>query len=175
MSDITLITGGSRSGKSTYALQKALEFSGKRVFVATAIAFDDEMTVRIQKHKDERSDSFLTIEEPYHLSNMLQKICNEYSPQVILVDCLTVWLGNLFYQNNNDEKIIRQEIEKLLAVLIEFPVPILFVTNEVGSGIVPENALARQFRDMAGFLNQAVARVADEVVMCCCGIPVKIK
>ena len=146
MAKVYLVTGGARSGKSRYAenLAKSLCSDAKRrCYIATAEAFDDEMKDRIKKHQD-RSN-------------------------VILVDCLTVWMGNLLYYNR------LEETDKLIRALKNAKCPIVLVTNETGMGIVPENELSRQFRDESGFLNQAVAEVADSVVFMVCGLPIFVK
>jgi adenosylcobinamide kinase / adenosylcobinamide-phosphate guanylyltransferase len=173
MGGIVLITGGARSGKSSFALEEALKHPGKRVFLATALALDTEMEDRIRKHKNERGKDFATIEEPLHITFRLNSLPKDV--KVVVVDCLTVWLGNLFHKWEDDEDAIEQEIESLCKAFSAFAGELILVTNEVGFGIVPENRLARMYRDRLGFLNRKVAEHADRVYCCLCGIPMRIK
>ncbi|MBU2510794.1 bifunctional adenosylcobinamide kinase/adenosylcobinamide-phosphate guanylyltransferase [bacterium] len=168
---VTLVTGGSRSGKSTYALKLA-ENKVNKVFIATAEPLDDEMNERITDHKRERAGQYLTLEEPVKVWEAIRSVSEEID--VIVLDCLTVWLGNLQYHLNDREK-EDAAVQKLITVLRNPPCEIVVVTNEVGMGIVPENELSRRFRDAAGWLNQLVAAVAQKVVLVVSGIPVIIK
>ncbi len=168
---IILLTGGSRSGKSSYALELAEQYK-KKVFIATAQAMDDEMKARISKHREERGESYQTIEEPLEVAKAIASIDDGNS--VILLDCLTVWLGNLLYHLQTEEE-REQRLSGFLKLLQSPPCDIIVVTNEVGMGIVPENELARKFRDAAGHLNQQVAKLADKVVFMVSGIPMTIK
>jgi len=171
MADIIYVTGGARSGKSSFALSCAERY-GRRAFLATAEPFDGEMVSRIEKHQAERGDGFLTVEEPLDVAQALEDIGPEVD--VVLLDCLTVWTGNLMHHVQDDAK-IEQAVDKLLAVLRDPPCSIVLVSNEVGMGIVPENAMARAFRDMAGMINQRVAAVATEAWLLCSGLPVRLK
>lgn len=175
MGKITLITGGSRSGKSSFALELAEKSYTKRGFIATAVAFDDEMRDRIARHKDERSDRYVTIEEPYNLTEKLASLDNTL--QVYIIDCLTVWLGNCFYKNGDEQAPVEARIDRLFEYLKKptQSADLIFVTNEVGSGIIPENKLARMFKDCAGICNKKIATIADEVYLCVSGISLKIK
>lgn len=167
---ITFIIGGARSGKSSFALEQASECRGKKAYIATAQAFDDEMMDRIAKHRDERGSDWDTIEEPVRLSEILKTASAEYD--VVLVDCLTLWLSNLLLADMDAEK----ETDAFISLLITHnPLRLFIVSNEVGMGIVPDNELARRFRDLAGKLNQKVAAAADEVYLVAAGIPIKIK
>jgi len=166
----TLITGGSRSGKSTYALTLA-DYFERKVFLATARALDEEMKARIAKHQQERDHTYHTIEEPIDLAKTIDSTGR--SQDVILVDCLTVWLGNL--QLELSPETMQTKIEALLEILEKPPCHLIFVTNEVGMGIVPEHKLARDFRDQAGLLNQRMANLVDRVVLVVSGIPLEIK
>ena len=168
-----LITGGVRSGKSRYAVDLALNYQAPRIFIATAEAFDAGMKDRIAKHQDERKGNFLTIEEPVRLAEKIQGI--EVRPAVMIVDCLTVWVNNLLYHFAENEKGIHGEIQSLIQATEQSPFPILFVTNEVGLGLVPDNALGRRYIDELGNLNQSLARLCDEVVFMVSGIPTPIK
>jgi len=174
MATITLVTGGTRSGKSFLAMQKALSHSGNRLFFATATACDEEMEARILKHQNERGDDFATVETPYDLAYALVTYATS-DISVILIDCLTVWVGNLMYKYGDNTLKINEIIGMFCKALAETPVDCVVVTNEVGMGIVPENRMAREFRDLAGVVNRQVATIASEVVMSVCGIPLKIK
>lgn len=173
MEKIVLITGGARSGKSSFALEEALKHSGRRVFIATALALDDEMKDRIRKHQTERGKGFATIEEPFDLTSRLGSLDEDV--EVVVVDCMTVWLGNLFHKWGDNEEGVKREVERFCEVLPPTDIQLILVTNEVGFGIVPENKLARHYRDMLGFLNRKIAERADEVYCCICGIPLCIK
>ncbi len=166
--------GGARSGKSSFALNEAMKISGRKAYIATAQALDDEMKERIRKHKEERGADWDTFEEPLKVPEIIGEIKDKYS--VIVLDCLTLWLSNLICGNIACSR----EIDDLVTVLKNSKLKTLnsklfIVSNEVGMGIVPENELARSFRDIAGFLNQKAAEVADEVYLVTAGIPLKIK
>lgn len=173
MPDITLVTGGARSGKSSFALSLGLENYSKRVFIATAVPIDQEMKERISRHREERADQFHTIEEPIELPRVLTMLPD--GNEVAVVDCLTVWLGNLYHHFQGEEEKVRMQVEALLAHLDHPACDLILVTNEVGWGIVPENPLARSFRDMAGYLNRRVAQKAAHAYLLCCGIPLTLK
>ncbi|OGX26449.1 MAG: hypothetical protein A2787_08575 [Omnitrophica WOR_2 bacterium RIFCSPHIGHO2_01_FULL_48_9] len=168
-----LLTGGVKSGKSRLALALAQKFVGKKVFIATAEAFDDEMKAGIARHQEERSKSFFVIEEPAQLAKAIQMA--ESSAGVIVIDCLTVWVNNLLYHLKEDEQAAREEQKLFLDALQHTRTNIIVVTNEVGSGILPENALARKFIYELGILNQKAAQVCDEVIFMVSGIPQRIK
>ena len=170
---ITLVTGGARSGKSTWALEQALANPLKRYFIATATAFDSEMEQRINLHKYERGSTFTTVEEPYDLLTAIQACDTDSS--IILVDCLTVWIGNLFYKNSDDPACVRPHIDYLAESIASVKNDCIIVTNEVGMGLVPETPLGRLFRDLAGRANQVVADASDEVFLVVCGQPLQIK
>lgn len=173
MGKIVLITGGARSGKSAFALEEALKHPGKRVFIATALALDEEMEDRIRKHRAQRGKQFFTIEESLDLISCLEDLAEDV--KVVVVDCLTVWLGNLFHECGDNEDAVKQHVERFCKGLPAISPELILVTNEVGFGIVPENRLARMYRDMLGFLNRRIAQQADMVYCCLCGIPVSIK
>lgn len=173
MKETILVIGGCRSGKSRQALELAEKISGsKRIFIATCIPLDDEMKERIDHHKKERDKSWKTIETPIELPVAINE--NSREGDVILIDCLTLWLNNLIMETESTD-IIDGYAEKLVLSLEEAKCPIILVSNEVGAGIVPENRLARLFRDYAGFVNQKVAECADRVIWMVAGIPVVIK
>lgn len=167
---IIFVTGGARSGKSGFALRDAAAIDGKKAFIATATVSDEEMAQRIARHKEDRGNDWDTFEEPIKIGDLLKGIECQYG--IILVDCLTLWLSNVMMAELDRES----EIEKLIASLTSLQsARLTIVSNEVGAGIVPDNELARQFRDTAGILNQKVASIADEVYMTVAGIPIRIK
>ena len=169
---VYFITGGARSGKSSYAEKLALDHGGKRAYIATAQAFDDEMAARIEKHRKDRGADWDTYEEPLAVAELLGKLSGRY--QVVLLDCLTLWLSNVMAHTDGDGPVLSRA-EELAKAVKGFDGSCIVVSNEVGLGIVPDNPLARKFRDLAGILNQKLAQVADEVYFTAAGIPVKIK
>ncbi|RXH20264.1 bifunctional adenosylcobinamide kinase/adenosylcobinamide-phosphate guanylyltransferase [Bradyrhizobium guangzhouense] len=165
---VILITGGARSGKSKRAETRARAFPGQPVYVATAEALDAEMKTRIARHRARRGTDWIEREVPLDLVPAL--IASD-GGGARLVDCLTLWLSNLMHAERDWE----HEVRELAAVLPRLKSPVVFVTNEVGLGIVPDNALARSFRDAAGIMNQTVAAAADEVEFVVAGLPMKLK
>lgn len=168
-----IIVGGCRSGKSRHALDLAEQIPGdRRVFIATCVPSDDEMRQRVARHQQERGQRWSTIEVPVHLPEAIV----DYSPRgsVILVDCLTLWISNLLLETDDLEKII-EHVTQLTYSLEKAQCPVIIVSNEVGTGIVPENTLARLFRDAMGFANQQVAACSNRVIWMVAGIPVTIK
>jgi adenosyl cobinamide kinase/adenosyl cobinamide phosphate guanylyltransferase len=173
MGTITLITGGARSGKSMQALKVALPYQ-RKFFVATGQALDDEMTARIEFHRTTRPMDFQTVEEPVQVVSALEKLGK--SADLILLDCLTLWISNLMQHHGRDDGPILAEADQLAAVLKEAPFASIVVTDEVGSGIVPtDHAESRRFRDLLGWTNQKVAAVADQVLLMVAGYPLKLK
>jgi adenosylcobinamide kinase/adenosylcobinamide-phosphate guanylyltransferase len=170
---IVLVTGGARSGKSNFALELAEKLEGKRLFLATAEALDEEMGQRIQKHRKQRGNRWNTIEEPIYLGKALRPILGLYN--TIIVDCLTLWMSNLLGKYPNHEEKITKVTDDFLSCMVEFKGTIIVVSNEVGMGIVPGNRSARIFRDMAGQLNQKVAKIADKVYLIVSGLPLQLK
>ncbi len=167
-----LVLGGCRSGKSAHALQLAQGMGASRVFVATCVPQDDEMQDRVDRHRRERGNTWSTLEVPLELADAIR--IHSASSEVILVDCLTLWLSNLLMETQ-DVRRIRQRIDGLAEAVKAAPSAVVLVSNEVGAGIVPENRLARCYRDLAGWTNQAVAAACDRVVWTVAGIPVTIK
>ncbi len=165
---LTLILGGARSGKSRFAEGLALQ-AERPYYLATGQAWDTEMADRIKTHKAQRGPQWDNIEEPLALTDRLKALSVPEKP--ILVDCLTLWLTNLMMAEYD----IAVERQRLLECLPDLPGPVLFVSNEVGFGIVPDNALARRFRDEAGRLHQALAARADSVYLLVAGIPMTVK
>ncbi|WP_176073607.1 bifunctional adenosylcobinamide kinase/adenosylcobinamide-phosphate guanylyltransferase [Brucella intermedia] len=164
-----LVLGGARSGKSSYAEKMAQSSGLQPLYLATGRAFDDEMENRIAIHRDRRGSDWQTVEEPLDLVSALT--LHVAVDRFVLVDCLTLWLTNLMMA----ERDVAAETAGLVAMLPNLAGPVVFVSNEVGFGIVPENRMAREFRDHAGFLHQAVAAVADEVYLIAAGLPLKMK
>jgi adenosylcobinamide kinase/adenosylcobinamide-phosphate guanylyltransferase len=169
----TLITGGARSGKSSLALDLALKGYSKRAFIATAAALDPEMKQRISRHRKERGDRFQSVEEPLDLIRAVVDLPGD--TEVAVVDCLTVWLGNLYHHSDGVESKVLKLVEDFLDGVDKVPCDLILVTNEVGCGIVPDNALARSFRDTAGYLNRKLAGKAARVYLVCMGIPLTLK
>ena len=167
------VLGGCRSGKSSYALETAQKFSGnKKVFIATCVPRDDEMKLRVARHQQERSRHWHTVEAPLHLPQAIVEAGGKAS--VLLIDCLTLWINNLLMENYDSEQILDQ-VQSLSRAVSSATLPVVLVSNEVGTGIVPDNKLARLYRDLVGSTNQAVAACADQVIWTVAGIPVIIK
>ena len=173
MKEITFVIGGCRSGKSTYAMQTAEKIPAEqKIFVATCVPRDDEMKRRVARHQKERSQTWVTVEAPLNLPEAILQ--NSRSGDVVLVDCLTLWVSNLLMETGDESK-IEEAISQFIKAIEKAAGPVVLVSNEVGTGIVPENALARQYRDIIGRVNQAVAKTADKVIWMVAGIPVTIK
>jgi adenosyl cobinamide kinase/adenosyl cobinamide phosphate guanylyltransferase len=170
---VVLVLGGARSGKSRYARTLGETLGGRRLFVATAQALDDEMTRRIENHKRERGVLWETREEPTEITTAIRD--GQKGHDVILIDCLTLWLSNLLMAHGEDYEKIESDVQDLVGCLKDTRTPVILVSNEVGLSIVPDNRLGRVFRDLAGRLNQRIARVADRVVFMVAGIPMDIK
>lgn len=172
MGKIVFITGGARSGKSRLAESLAEGFGTPLCYIATGEARDEEMAVRIAAHRSRRGNGWQTVEEPIRLMEALKAAEGRF--QAVLVDCVTLWLTNLLLSHEDADRALA-EARALAALLPELTIPIVLVSNEVGMGIVPENALARSFRDLAGKANQTLAAAADEVYVTISGIPLKLK
>ena len=168
MAEIILVTGGARSGKSALAERLAQSCGNKVTYIATSEPFDDEMQSRIDRHRARRDAGWRTVDAPLELPDMLVQTDGD-APR--LVDCLTMWLNNLIYHNRD----VGDEMNRLIKVISEQQADLVMVTNEIGSGLVPQTAEARKFRDLAGELNQMVAQAASQVYLSVSGIPVKIK
>jgi adenosylcobinamide kinase/adenosylcobinamide-phosphate guanylyltransferase len=166
---LTLVLGGARSGKSRYAEDLLTAVPGPWTYVATAQSFDDEMADRIRIHRQRRPAGWETIDAPLDLGSAIAKVASGGRP--VLVDCLTLWLSNVMLSGRNAADTCRALVE----VLAQVQGPVVAVSNEVGFGIVPDNALARDFRDAQGRLNQDVARIADRVVLVAAGLPLVLK
>lgn len=167
-----LVTGGCRSGKSRFALDYANCHFTNRLYLATGQALDEEMKGRIKGHQRQRGQGWRTVEEPLDITKIITG--EAQGIDVILIDCITMWVSNMLLRDMPEEEIMRSAgalAEKIHKSLCSF----ILVTNEVGAGIVPENRLARRFRDLAGMVNQKLAACADEVYWLVAGVPVKIK
>ena len=168
-----LVIGGARSGKSSLALDICNKMEGNRYFIATAQAFDDEMEGRIKRHQEERGNEWKTIEEAIGIAEKIKEV--EGDEAIILVDCLTLWLSNLYMKYESDTDSVYDKIDELLDRLAETKGRIVLVSNEVGMGIVPENKLARLYRDAAGTMNRKIAEKANKVVITFSGLPIVLK
>jgi adenosylcobinamide kinase/adenosylcobinamide-phosphate guanylyltransferase len=177
MSRTIFITGGARSGKSSFAEQMAAGHGAPLCYLATARSLDDEMDQRIRTHRQRRGADWQTLEEPLNLAQALEASDGRFT--VILVDCLTLWLSNLLLLDEvpgeETEARVMAEVQRLATVLRGMTSPVIIVSNEVGMGIVPENRLARIFRDLAGQANQIIAAAADEAWLVASGIPLRLK
>ena len=184
-----LVTGGARSGKSGFAEQYAKRAAVRGIYIATCLPYDDEMIERIGKHRTDRIESgfsWETEEEAYEAAERLNRMAEQFKaeaqnglePPVVLLDCLTLWLTNWLLRIEHEsleENRLEIEIAKLLEAIRNYPYPLLIVTNEVGSGIVPAYPLGRLFRDEAGRLNQQAAAICERVFLVTAGIPVELK
>ena len=171
---LILVGGGVRSGKSAFALRRARALGTRRVFLATAQALDDEMRDRIARHRVERAAEFETIEEPLALAEQIGALGDRGDVDVVLIDCLTLWLSNLLVRGDDDAR-IADEVRRLASALAARRFHAVLVTNEVGMGIVPENVLARLFRDVAGRAHQTLAAAADQVYLATLGLVLRVK
>lgn len=165
---LTLVLGGARSGKSAYAERLLTSIPGPWAYIATAEAYDDEMRERIRHHKSRRRTGWMDHETPIELADTL---ANRTAELPALVDCLTLWTSNLMHRGSS----VSDATDALLSAVAKRVAPCIMVSNEVGLGIVPDNALARAFRDEAGRLNQKVAATADKVVFVAAGLPLVLK
>lgn len=174
MAEIILVTGGARSGKSTFAEKLALKLgNGRAAYIATAQIFDEEMAARVELHKSRRDKSWTNFEAPFDAEKILAELGG-----AVLFDCVTIYLTNWLLAKNLDEDISAEFnawIENLIAAAKNSSATVIFVSNEVGAGIVPENKLARVFRDFAGLANQRIAAAADKVFLTVAGIAVDVK
>lgn len=172
MGKITLILGGARSGKSQFALKLAQKTARPVIFIATATASDKEMRQRIKLHRKNRPSHWKTIEEPRKLSFLVKRISKK--TDLIIIDCMTIFISNLLLEGRSDYS-IQNEVNSLLSAIRKSGFNSLIVSNEVGMGIVPDNPLARRFRDLAGRINQFIAAASDEAYFIVSGLPLKLK
>ena len=169
MKKIILITGGQRSGKSSKAEEMALSLSANPVYVATAHIWDDEFRERVKKHQERRGPQWTNIEEEIHLSK------HDLSGRVVVIDCVTLWLTNFFFQLESDVNKSLKAAKAEFDAFTQHDATYIFVTNEIGSGGTSENAIQRRFTDLQGWMNQYIASKADEVILMVSGIAVKVK
>lgn len=172
---IELVLGGARSGKSRYAEQQAIASAKTVVYIATAEARDSEMQLRIAKHRQDRPENWQTIEEPVKLADIIHQASTETN--CLLVDCLTLWLSNILFDKQGELQLelFNYQTQALLDSLTIFSGQIIFVTNEVGLGIVPIDKMTRRFVDEAGFLHQKIAALSDQVTLVTAGLPQRLK
>lgn len=169
---IIFITGGCRSGKSRFALNYGNQHFSKKLYLATCEVLDEEMACRVENHKKMRGPEWQTIEEPIEVVQKIRQYGNEV--EVILLDCITLWLSNLLMKWGDDGRAM-EEVEKLTEALKGSPSSFILVSNEVGMGIVPADPLSRRFRDIAGWANQKLAESVDTVIFMVSGIPIFLK
>lgn len=185
MSKIVMVTGGARSGKSSFGEELLKKSSGKKGYIATATPFDDGMKERIKKHQNSRPKAWQTFELPYEISSHIDKISKRCD--IAILDCITVFSSNILFEKEYDwekisyekilvleEKII-DEIQQIIEKARVYNLDLVIITNEVGSGIVPGNRLSRVYRDIAGRINQKLSELSDEVYVTISGIPLKLK
>lgn len=169
MAEIILITGGQRSGKSSFAQQFAELRSTRPVYLATAKIWDDDFSNRVERHKKDRGDHWQTIEEQVNISS------HNLNGKVVLLDCVTLWLTNIFVKNNYQVEESLAEAKSEWGKFIQQDFTLVVVSNELGMGVHPENESARKFADLQGWMNQHIAKTANEVVLMVSGIPMTIK
>lgn len=170
--ELIFITGGCRSGKSRYALDYANGHFTKKLYLATLEVLDEEMSRRVEEHKKMRGDEWITVEEPIEVVKRIEQYQKKI--EVILLDCLTLWLTNLMLRGNDDSRILN-EIDRFTSVSKEIQSSLIVVSNEVGMGIVPVDPLGRRFRDISGMANQRIASVSEKVIFMVSGIPIFLK
>ena len=169
---LIFITGGCRSGKSQYALDYANRHFHKKLYLATCEALDEEMAKRIEDHKKKRGRDWQTAEEPIKITDVIRQ--HQDDMEVILLDCVTLWLSNLLMRQKDDREIMN-EVDKLMDTVKQSQSSFIFVSNEVGMGLVPVEPLGRRFRDLSGMANQKIAEVAQTVIFTVSGIPIFVK
>lgn len=169
MAQIILITGGQRSGKSSCAQQLALSLSPNPIYIATSRVWDEEHRQRILRHQADRGPEWTNVEEEKYISNHIEK------SSVALVDCVTLWLTNFFFDNKSDIDLSLKQAKEEFKNILSKDATILMVTNEIGLGGMPENEIQRKFTDLQGWMNQYIASKANEVILMVSGIPVTIK
>lgn len=169
MKQIILVTGGARSGKSSYAEELALKLSEHPIYMATARIWDEEFRQRVQKHQERRGPEWTNIEEDKYLSKY------KVEGSVVLIDCVTLWCTNFFFDHQSSVKEALDEAKQEFDLFTKQDATFIFVTNEIGLGGTSENLIQRKFTDMQGWMNQYIASKADEVTLMVCGIPVEVK
>jgi len=173
MGCLIFVTGGARSGKSRFAQSLAEDCSGPLLYIAAAEPGDPEMADRIARHRDQRGPRWRTLEEPLRIAARLPG--EAAGADGVLFDCLTIWLANLFEESGSNPAPVLEEVDRLLAAIEGLAMPVIVVANEVGGGIVPENPLARAFRDLAGTASQRMAAAAADAWLVVAGLPLRLK
>lgn len=169
MAEITFVTGGARSGKSSFAQKMAEAKSESPIYLATARIWDEDFKSRVKRHQSDRGEQWQTIEEEITISK------HNFEGKVVLLDCITLWLTNIFYENDSNIDVSLDIAKKEWDNFIQQSFTVLVVSNELGMGVHPENEMARRFADLQGWMNQYIAKTADHVQLMVSGIPVKIK
>lgn len=173
MGQMVFVTGGARSGKSNFAQQQAETHAGSLLYIAPAEIEDDEMLQRVRMHQDTRGERWHLLEEPLWLTDKLIDAAS--GKGALLLDCVTLWVTNLFFHFDEKSGPVLAEIDRFIELAWQLDEPLYLVSNELGGGIVPENRMVRQFRDLAGIVNQRLAAAADEAWLVVSGLPVKLK
>lgn len=169
MANIIFITGGQRSGKSSYAMQKALELSDHPVYLATSRIWDEDFKQRVERHKNDRSDQWINIEEDKEISKV------DLENKVVVLDCITLWLTNYFSDQKYDIEQSLKEAQKEWDQFIKKDITVFVISNEIGMGVHAQSEGARKFTDLQGWMNQYIAKTAGEVILMVSGIPMKVK
>jgi len=169
MAKVIFITGGQRSGKSRFAMQKALELTEQPVYIATSRIWDDDFKNRVDRHKRDRTENWINIEEEKELSK------HNLTGKTIVLDCITLWLTNFFSDNNFDVDKSLEEAKKEWDKFIDQDFTVFVISNEIGMGVHAETEGARKFTDLQGWMNQFIAKQADEVLLMVSGLPIKVK
>jgi adenosylcobinamide kinase/adenosylcobinamide-phosphate guanylyltransferase len=170
--ETVFVFGGARSGKSRFALECASEVTGNKVFIATLIPGDKEMEDRVRRHKEERGEGWITVESPLNISRAIKE--NMDKTEIIIIDCLTLWVSNQLMQEKDVDEIVNS-VEALCETVNECTCTLVLVSNEVGCSVVPPSKLGRQFRDAVGIMNQKLAQVCDRVILVSAGIAQELK
>ena len=173
MAKMVFITGGARSGKSSYAQQLLEQQTGKLLYIAPAQIQDEEMAARVELHREARGERWQLLEEPLWLVDRLPDSVT--GKGALLLDCVTLWLTNLYFHFAEKPGPVLAEVDRLIELAWQLEEPLYLVSNELGGGIVPENRLARKFRDLAGIVNQRLAAASDEAWLMVAGLPVRLK
>ena len=166
--EVTFALGGAASGKSVWAEKYTLAHSANPIYVATAQPFNSEMEEKIIAHKKRRDNRWETVEEPFEIAEILGSLSEQ---ETILIDCVTIWLNNILISGKSEDN----EITKLITAIRDFRGMLVLVSNEVGQGIVPDNKLARKFRETQGLLNQRIAQISNNVILVTAGLPLALK
>lgn len=169
MAKVIFITGGQRSGKSSFAMQKALELTEQPVYIATSRIWDDDFKNRVDRHKRDRTENWINIEEEKNISK------HDLKGKTVVLDCITLWLTNFFSDNNFDVDKSLEEAKKEWDKFIDQDFTVFVISNEIGMGVHAETEGARKFTDLQGWMNQFIAKQADEVLLMVSGLPIKVK